>query len=158
MLSIYSIPIILINFFLNRKIFFIKEIIFLIVLSFFLTLILSFNFNDYNWLGGGIIFFISNNILKNNFLFYCSSILSFTILLFIAKENIPNSILVLILLFTFSGNAVYQRYFEPLFYIIYFLLINSKTSLIFKTNINSIFFLFSYYLIYYFCALISVIH
>ena len=158
MLSIYFIPIMLINFFLNKKIFIIRDVILLIILSFFLTLILSFNFDDYNWLGGGIIFFISNNILKNNLIFYCSSALGFAALLFVAKENIPNSIIVLILLFTFSGNAVYQRYFEPLFYIIYFLLINSKTSLIFKTNINSAYYLFGYYLFYYFCALISIIH
>jgi hypothetical protein len=158
MLSIYFIPIILINFFLNKKIFVIREIIHIIILSFSLTLILSFNFNDYNWLGGGIIFFISNNIIKNNLIFYCSSALGFAALLLIAKENIPNSIIVLILLFTFSGNAVYQRYFEPLFYIIYFLLINSKTSSIFKTNINSAYFLFIYYSFYYFCALISIIH
>jgi hypothetical protein len=158
MLSIYLIPIILINFFLNKKIFNKKEVIFLILFSFFLTLILSFNFDYSNWLGGGIIFFITNTILKNNFLFYCSSALSFAVLLFIAKENVPNSLLVLILLFTFSGNAVYQRYFEPLFYIVYFLLINTKTSSIFKTNIKSIYFLFGFYLIYYSCALLRVIH
>jgi hypothetical protein len=158
MLSIYLIPIILINFFLNKKIFNKKEVIFLILFSFFLTLILSFNFDYSNWLGGGIIFFITNSILKNNFLFYCSSALSFAVLLFIAKESVPNSLLVLILLFTFSGNAVYQRYFEPLFYIVYFLLINSKTSSIFKTNIKSVYFLYSFYLIYYSCALLRVIH
>ena len=158
MLSIYFIPILLINFFLNKKIFVLKEVLFVSIFSFLITLILSLNFDDYNWLGGGIIFFISNNILKNNFLFYCSSALSIAVLLFIAKENIPNLILVMILLFTFSGNAVYQRYFEPLFYIIYFLLVNSKTSLIFKKNINSIYLLFVFYLIYYSCALLSVIH
>jgi hypothetical protein len=158
MLSIYFIPILLINFFLNKKIFALKEVLFVSIFSFLITLILSLNFDDYNWLGGGIIFFISNNILKNNFLFYCSSALSIAVLLFIAKENIPNLILVMILLFTFSGNAVYQRYFEPLFYIIYFLLVNSKTSLIFKKNINSIYLLFVFYLIYYSCALLSVIH
>jgi hypothetical protein len=158
MLSIYFIPILLINFFLNKKIFVLKEVLFVSIFSFLITLILSLNFDDYNWLGGGIIFFISNNILKNNFLFYCSSALSIAVLLFIAKENIPNLILVMILLFTFSGNAVYQRYFEPLFYIIYFLLVHSKTSLIFKKNINSIYLLFVFYLIYYSCALLSVIH
>ena len=146
-ISLTLYPIIFINFIyknLNYRIFFIS-----FVLSFLIIILLSLNFNPNNWQGGGINYMLSQKLFNNNLYFYFSSHFTLTIFIYLFFENKKNIILILTLLFMFFSFQVYQRYYDPMFFLIFFT--------IFKTNLVNIFFinrkatiiLFLYFLIYY---------
>ena len=84
-MSITLYPVFLINI-LYKKIDF-KKFLIPSLVSFFIVLILSMNFNPVNWQGGAINFMISKNIFGNHFYFYFSSFVTFSIFIYLYYSN-----------------------------------------------------------------------
>lgn len=109
-----------------------KKIIFVIFILFFLSyLIAQFFFADlinFSSRGGGIFMKIANLIDINALLFL--SIISFISLIvldfFFQEKRSQNYSLLLILIFSFPLFTIYQKYFDPLFFLLFFGLIKSN--------------------------------
>jgi len=154
---LYIFPIFLINIFF-KKIKITKNIIkFFIVSSIFVTL-LSINFDPINWQGGGINYMISQKLFSNNLYFFFTSIVSFTCFIYLFYEKKENIILILILLTMFFSFQVYQRYYEPMFFLIYFTLLQTNTIKIFFEKTFPILILFIYFIIYYIGAVSDILY
>ena len=137
-----------------------KEIKFFIIstLIFSLLVYIFSNYFDYNYnLGGGFILKLSVLLLNNNFLFYISAILGLVFLSYLAKNNFNNLILILIILFGYSATTIFQKYYEPIFIIVFFLLMQSKVSSDFLKNSKNIIYLYLYFFIYFGSSIINSI-
>ena len=120
MMSIYLLPIFLINL-IYRKLIFNKETIISLVLSFFIITILIYLFKPVShWLGGGVVYQLSIKLFGNNYLFYLSSFFTFFMFINFGLENKKNFILEIILLFVFlvfkyikdiMNNALFNNFF-----------------------------------------------
>ncbi len=149
-LSVYTFPIFLINvFFIGKKIFQKKNIL----RNFFISIIcftLLFFLHDVNKMGqnGGIFLIFSNLIFGNYVLFYLIFFLNFFIILFLFSNKLDLFILYTIILMI-SGIIVLQKYFEPLFYIFFFLFSNSIYKKIFLQNNKAAIFLILSNLVYF---------
>jgi hypothetical protein len=159
MLAIYLAPIIFINYLYNKKIYYNKSCLISFVISFIIIFICARHFQPEKWIVGGGVPFAISNILFNNFYFFyaCSFIGIFALILF-SQENFNNLALSLICIFVFSSNALYQRYYEPLFHILFFLLFNTKYLIIFKKKIICTLLLILYYFIYYLTASSEILY
>jgi len=148
-ISFYLIPIFFINFFFDKSKFVdIKKNYIYLPIFFLIVFFLAFFF-DYNYhLGGGFFLKSSRIILNNNFFFYFTSLLGLFLTYIIVKENIINFITIILIVFCFSGNVIYQKYFEPLFFIFFFLFLKTKYYEIFFLKLKAILVLFTYYSIY----------
>ena len=142
-MSITVFPIIMINIIYGKIQ--LKKIILPILISFLTILILSLNFEPVSWQGGGVNFMISQKLFNNHIYFYFTSFITLCSFIYIFIEKKENFIILIILTFMFFSMQVYQRYYEPMFFIIFFTLI--------KTNLINIFlkkFSASLYLLFYF--------
>ena len=123
--------------------------------SIILIIILSFFF-DYNpKLGGGYIMKFSNIFLGGNLLFYLSSIIGTYLLSKIFFNNKENSFLIILIFFIFSNNYMFQKYFEPLWLIIFFLILNLNFVKKFLSSNFQIFIVLFFFSIYSISALIN---
>ena len=123
-----------------------KNTILIITLIFFVS-------NNYFYyggnIGGGVIYKISNIILKNHYIFLMSAYLGMYSIFYYSKNNIDNYFLSLLLLITFStGFFIFQKYFEPMFFILLLSFYDKKRI---EKSINSginwiIFYFTAYYL------------
>jgi hypothetical protein len=69
--------------------------------------------------------------------------------IYLSIENKSNSIILITLLFMFFSYQVYQRYYDPMFFIIFFLLIKTNlTKIFFKKKIPCYLLLF-YFILFY---------
>jgi len=127
----------------------------IILLSFLLVLFSSTIF-DYNpILGGGFFLKLSIIIFDNLYFFFVTSFIGIILIMLIFKENKNTLILFLLLIFGFSSYQIFQKYFEPMFIILLFSLIEfSKIKLIFKNYINIVLFQ-SYFIVYLISAIIN---
>jgi hypothetical protein len=93
-----------------------KSTILIITLVFFIL----YNYFYYEGnIGGGIIYKISNIILDNNYIFFVSAYFGIYSIFYYSGNNIDNYFLSLLLLISFStGFFVFQKYFEPMFFIL----------------------------------------
>ena len=124
-----------------------------IVLAFLIT-VLSAIFFDYNPKnGGGIFMKISNIFLGGNIFFFLTSFVGFFIINKLVKENKYSLYLIIIVFILFSNNYMYQKYFEPLWLILFFLVINSKIFLNFLKSDKQIFLVLGYFVLYYVAAI-----
>lgn len=159
MLSFYLIPI----FFLvaiNKIELFKKDLKFFIyffLLFTILVFILSFKFNYNFTLGGGFILKLSLILFNSNYLFYLSCIIGLVLLSYLSKININNSILILLIIFGYGADIVYQKYFEPIFIFSLFLLMSSNILQEFLKSKKNIFLLLIFNLIYSISAVINQI-
>ena len=158
-MSFYLIPI----FFLvaiNKIEFFKKDLKFFIysfLLFTILVFILSFKF-DYNYiLGGGFILKLSLILFNSNYLFYLSCIIGLVLLSYLSKISINNSILILLVIFGYGADIVYQKYFEPIFIFSLFLLMNSNIFQEFLKSKKNILLLLIFNLIYSISAVVNQI-
>ena len=95
----------------NKKIFFISLII---------TLLCSLNFVYEGYVGGGIILKLSYFLFDKPYLIIPVAFFGIYFLLYFSQNTISNYTLVILLLITFStGFYIFQKYFEPMFYIIF---------------------------------------
>lgn len=119
-----------------------------LIFSLTVVIILSFSFKYDSDVGGGVFLKISNIIFENNILLFLTSVLGIYFLFYFCEENFESILLVILLLITFSsGYFIFQKYFEPMFFII-FLSLFDKEKILFSINKNN-FVLCSYFFIYY---------
>ena len=129
------------------------DFVFQMVLAFLITFLASifFDYNPRN--GGGIFIKISNIFLGGNLFFYLTSFLGFFVLIGLIKENKYNLYLILTVFILFSNNYMYQKYLEPLWLILFFLVMNSKIFSDFIKSQKQIFLVLSYFILYYAAAI-----
>jgi hypothetical protein len=129
MVFLYLAPIFFQYFFVNfqKKNFFrvfkFKEIFFFIFIFFVLN-----NFFYYNGpVGGGSIYKISNIIFSTNYIFLICSFFGLFLIFFYNKGLESNWLLSLLILITFStGIYIFQKYLEPMFWILFFMFFDHK--------------------------------
>jgi len=129
MVFLYTAPI-FIQYFLNNfnkdnffKVFNFKQIISVI----FIFLLLNNSFYYNSLIGGGVIYKISNIILSTNLVFLICSFFGLFLILFYSKNSLSNWLLSLLLLISFStGIFIFQKYLEPMFWILFFLFFDHK--------------------------------
>lgn len=140
-------PIIVINF-LYKKIHY-KKIFFPGLISFCIIFLLSLNFNGYVWQGGGVGYMFSQKVFGSNIFFYFSSFFTFSIFIYLILENKSNFIIIITLLFMFFSFQVYQRYYDPMFFIIFFLIIKTDLKRIFIKKDLPCYLLLFYFILFY---------
>ena len=95
----------------NKKIFIIS-----IIVSFLCSLNFIYNGN----VGGGVFLKLSYFLLDNPYFIIPVSFFGIYFLLYFSQNTLANYVLVFLLLITFSsGYFIFQKYFEPMFYIIF---------------------------------------
>lgn len=110
------------NFFLKKR----YNLLFILFLIFALIL-LCFNFKYEGMVGGGIFYKLSNLVFKNNLFLFVTSFLSLFILISFKNDKYFFLILVIPIIISFgSGFYIFQKYFEPLVYLIFFLLFDKQ--------------------------------
>lgn len=149
-------PIIVINF-LYKKILY-RKIFFPCLISFIIIFFLSLNFNGYNWQGGGISYIFSKKIFQNNIFFYFSSFFTISVFIYLILENKSNFIIIITLLFMFFSFQVYQRYYDPMFFIIFFLIIKTDFIKIFIKKQLPCYLLLFYFVLFYFFTVSKLIY
>ena len=155
-MSITIFPIIMINI-IYRNIE-LKKIILPILVSLITILILSLNFEPESWQGGGINFMISNKIFNNYIYFYFTSFITLTSFIYISMEKKENFLMLVILTFMFFSMQVYQRYYEPMFFIIFFTLIKTNLIDIFLKKLSASLYLLLYFAGYYILTMSDFIY
>lgn len=125
---------------INTKIVIISSMILIICLPFF--------YYEGN-IGGGIAYKVFINILNQKIIFFIFSFLGIYFLLFFTKKNIYSYFFTILILCTFStGFFIFQKYFEPMFLIIFLLYFDYEK--IRRSIVNNNFILLSYFCFYYF--------
>ena len=110
------------------------SIIFLFLLIFYFDYNLSY--------GGGIFFKLSNLIFENNYLFYIFSLTSLNAFILIfyssikSKDTIFDLVLLLTLFLLDIDGVFYHETYDPLLYLIFFLLIKNKIYLNFTKKLT----------------------
>ena len=129
-----------------KELFNLKKFLF----SLFITICCIYSFEYKVTAGGGIFYKISILILKSKILFFCSSFIGIYSILFFSEKNIKNIFLSILILSTFTaGFFVFQKYFEPMFLILFLIYFDKNKILqsIEKNNFFYIFYFIGYYLI-----------
>ncbi len=155
-ISLTLYPIILINLFYKNIS--LRKLITPCILSIIIIFLLQLNFNPYNWQGGGINYIISQKLFENNLYFFFSSFFTIVFFIYLFNENKRNTIILLTILFMFFSMQVYQRYYDPMFFILFFTLIKTDLIKIFFKNINACLLLLFYFFIYYFLSISDLIY
>lgn len=156
MMFLTILPIVLINFLYNKISY--QSILVPSLISFCLIWILSLNFNGDNWQGGGVNYMISQKLFHNNIYFYFSSFVTISVFIYLILENKFNSTIIITLVFMFFSYQVYQRYYDPMFFIIFFLIIKTKlTQIFYKKKFASIS-LFLYFVFLYVFTISKIIY
>ncbi len=151
---IYILPF-LIQYFINEKNDFVSKIKKLFVKKYFILtfiiFILCVPFFYYEGsIGGGIIFKLFYLKLEQKYLFLLSSFIGMYFLIYFTHNNLYSYFLTFLLLCTFStGFYIFQKYFEPMFLIIFLIYFNKEKIIksINKSNYVSVFYYSSYLLI-----------
>tara|TARA_B110001454_G_C12455242_1_gene323775 strand:- start:42 stop:527 length:486 start_codon:yes stop_codon:yes gene_type:complete len=153
-------PIFFIVLFLNKEKFKFKKNKQLIFILISVSIVLSMSaFFNYNYkIGGGYFLKISYLLANNNILFLITSIIGFVLLFNLAWEDFDNILIIFLLIFGFSAYMIFQKYFEPMFFFILFLMIRSNITKIFLKNIKNIYFLSFYLFIYLVTAIINDVY
>ncbi len=132
-----------------------KKLIITSIASVFIVLIFSQYFN-YNFrLGGGFFLKLSVILFDNFHLFFVTSFIGLFLLTLLSFEDKDNFLLIVLLLFAFSGHYIAQKYFEPMFLILLFVVLETKISYKFLSDFKHTYFYYSYILIYFISAIIN---
>ena len=92
----------------------------IVVVSLLISIIGIYTFEYNSHIGGGIFYKYSLIKLDNSIFFFLTSFLGIYFVFFFSKKKLSNLILTILLLITFSsGTFIFQKYFEPMFYIIF---------------------------------------
>ena len=136
------------NFSKSLELFKNKKFTTIFFLSIFIFFYIFLNFNYIGYLGGGFFYKISKVLIGNNLLFFVTAFSGLFLCFYFFRKKIYDIFLIIIISTSFSsGYAIFQKYFEPMFLIIIFLLINKElVKKIFNFNIHGVFF---YFLIYW---------
>jgi len=152
MIFYFCIPILIFNYkniinkIFNKNYYSFKTIIFAILITLFFT----FNYPITNDFGGGFFFKISHLLLKNNYLFYFLSAISLISILILFNKNKINHLILFILFFLYNLQfTIYNKYYEPLIFIISFLLLELNLEKNFFSKKNYITILFFFFISHY---------
>ena len=152
----YLVPFIFQYFFNNNttyKILFLeifKRKITILIVTLIFFLLNSYFYYDTN-IGGGVIYKLSNIIFKNNYIFLLFAYLGIYLIIYYCKKNIYTYFLSLLLLTIFStGFFIFQKYFEPMFFILLFVFYDKKRI---EKSINPSINYIAFYFISYYLAL-----
>ena len=109
-------------FIIIKKINLLKKKFISIIIIYFISIIF-FNFpQEFNG-GGGIAFHLSNFLIKNNFLLFLIFFISLIYLNEVMQKSKYNCLLIILLLIPYNLQfSIYHKYFEPIIFIIFFLL------------------------------------
>ena len=116
----------------------------------FFYILLNFNYNGY--LGGGFVYKISLVLIENNILFLLTTFISLLLCFYYFKNRIEDILLIIIISTSFSsGYVIFQKYFEPMFIFLLFLLVKKDyIKKIFNFNYHIVFiYFFIYWFVYY---------
>lgn len=120
-----------------------KKEIFLISLFFLISAyIFDFKYTYESTKGGGLFYQLSQFFFSNNFLVFFISYFSAILIYVLSYKNLRNILIILLLFFSNPQITIYHNYFEPLLYILIFLILDIKFSNHFfleKKNISYIF-------------------
>ena len=155
LIPIYSILIFFrkINFdILNKKNLF--SFIFLLILVLFLSYFFDYNFRN----GGGFFLKLSYILFNNFYLFFATSFVGLCLLFLISFEDKENLLLIMLLLFVFTSTQIFQKYFEPMFLLVLFLVLKTRLSSLFFSNLKYIYFFYFYISIYFVSSIINDIY
>jgi hypothetical protein len=156
-LSVYTLPVFLINLIFNKSLILnFKLYKFLVPLILFLITIL---FHDIKYMGqnGGVFLIFSNKFFNNLYPFYILFFINLICIFLIFEKKIDLFIIFSITILI-SGIIVLQKYFEPLFFIFFFLFSISKFKNIFLTNYKACLLLIFYHFLYSFIAISNILH
>ena len=156
-LSIYTLPVLLINLIFNRSLNLnFKLYKLLIPLILFIITIL---FHDITKMGqnGGIFFIFSNKFFNNLYPFYILFFINLICIFFIFEKKI-DLLIIFTIIILISGIIVLQKYFEPLFFIFFFLFSVSKFKDIFITSHKACLTLILYHILYSSIAVSNILH
>lgn len=140
-ISFYLIPFFVINYSENsiliKNKFKDKFLIFYII-SNLILLYFCYHFFYQSLIGGGVFYKFSILLLKNNLILYITSFIGLFLIFFYNNFKLDNLVLFIVLLFSFStGMFIFQKYFEPLIYILFFLTLDKNLiQNVFKKNLN----------------------
>ncbi len=159
-LSFYLIPLFFSVLFFSKNNYSIeKKQQFLFLLASAITVLLMSFYFDYDYkIGGGYFLKLSYLLTNNEILFLISSVVGLALLMNLGKENSDNILLILLIIFGFSATRIFQKYHEPMFFFIFFLIIKSSIPTIFIKNIKNIYFLFFYFAIYLVTGIINNVY
>jgi len=159
-ISFYLIPIYSILIFYHKIDFNFKNKKYLFSFSVLLILVLILSyFFDYNFRNGGGFFLKISYILFNNFyFFFLTSFIGLCLLFLISFEDRDNLILILLLLFIFTSTQIFQKYFEPMFLFVLFLILKTKLSNLFFSNLKYIYIFYAYISAYFISAVLNDIY
>ena len=127
-----------------------NKIIFILFLLFFIFIAINFKYDG--TVGGGFFHKLSNFIFSNNYIFF---ILSFICLIIIFTYKTDKflflSLIIPILISFSSGFWIFQKYFEPLIILLFFLLFDKKLieNILKKRLIVPLLYFSTYWIIYY---------
>ena len=155
-MSITIFPVFMLNLFFKKIE--LKRLYFSSLISIITIFILSINFDPIGWKGGGVNYLISNKLLDNNFFFYLSSFFTLATFIYLSLEDKENILILLILTFMFFSMQVYQRYYEPMFFIILFTMIKTNLINIFLNRFSAVLCLLLYFVIYYLLTISDIIY
>tara|TARA_B100000575_G_C23136416_1_gene660297 strand:- start:2600 stop:3862 length:1263 start_codon:yes stop_codon:yes gene_type:complete len=157
MLSFYLIPIFLTV--IRKNLNFLKNDFRFLTYSFiFFSIIVILFAQNYNYdykLGGGFILKLSLIIFNSNYLFYLSSVIGLTLLAYLSKSNLNNLFFIILLIFGYSADVVYQKYFEPIFIFSLFLIIKTNFLDEFLKDKKNIFLIYLFNIFYLISAIIN---
>ena len=125
--------------------------IFILTIVFFLSQYFNYNFR----IGGGFFLKLSVILFNNYYLFFITSFIGLFLLTLISFENKNNFLLIVLLLFIFASYQIFQKYFEPMFLLILFLIFDTKISYKFFSNIKHTYFFYFYILLYFISSVIN---
>jgi len=156
-LSFYLLPIYLLLIFdkkINFELLDKRKILFFFFISLILFLF-CFLF-DYNYkLGGGFFIKLSIILFDNLYLFFLTSFLGLFFCYMICLDNNENVLILLLMVICLSSYQIFQKYFEPMFLMIFFILMKTKVIKIFLNKKKYIYALSIYFFIYLCSAILN---
>ena len=132
-----------------------KLILFLSII-FLIILCLPFDYDPK--LGGGYLMKLSNMLLGGNLFFFITALIGFYFLIKISLESSIKFFLIILIFLVFSNNYMFQKYVEPLWLIILFLVLDLKLIRKFLEHKIQIFYALFYFLIYSITSIINSIY
>ena len=111
---------------------------------------------DYNYkLGGGYFLKFSIITFNNFYFFYLTSFVGIFLLTILSVESSKNFIMILLMIIGFTSFQIFQKYFEPMFLIMLFLLFEVKITKNFLEDKKIILYYQTYMLTYLVSAVIN---
>ena len=133
-----------------------SKLILFLCITFSIILCLPFDYDPK--LGGGYFMKLSNMFLGGNLFFFITASVGFYFLIKISLENPTKIFLIILILLIFSNNYMFQKYVEPLWLIILFLVFDLKLIRKFIEHKVQIFYALFYFLIYSITSIINSIY